>query len=72
MGDGALDGFGVSGFAELDESGVLMQDVPHDLAQPVSDRPDSLDISQTDDQAFEYSLQLTSVGSDGGLRSLAE
>jgi hypothetical protein len=56
IGDGALDGFGVSGFAELDESGVLMQDVPHDFAQPVSDSPDGLHISKSDDKAFENEL----------------
>src|SRR5271169_102434 len=56
MGDGALDGFGVSGLAELDESGILMQDVPHDLAQPVSDCPDGLYISKSDDKAFENDL----------------
>ena len=69
--DGALHGFGVSGFAELDELCSLVKDVPDDLAQPVSDSPDSLDITKADNKAFENSLQLTAVGSDGGLSRLA-
>ena len=71
MVDSALHSFGVSGFAEFDESRALMQDVPHDFAQPVSDGPDSLDVPETDYEAFENRLQLTAVGSDGGLSRLA-
>ena len=69
--DSALNSVWISGFAELDEFRSLVKDFPYDLAQPVSDSPDSLDITQADDEAFENSLQLTAVGSDGGLSRLA-
>src|ERR1700683_4953689 len=72
MVNGALHGSRVSGSAELDESCSLMQDVPHDFTQPVSDGPDSLDITEADYEGFEDSLQLTPVGSDGGLNCWAQ
>ena len=70
--DGALHGFGISRFAELDEAGILMQDVPHDFAESVGDSPDSLDVSQPNYEAFEESLQMTPFGSGGGLSRATE
>jgi hypothetical protein len=72
MTDGALNGFGVSGLAAFDESVTVMQDVPHDSAQPVGNGPDRFDISWADDQAFKDRLQMAPFGSGGGLSGLAQ
>jgi hypothetical protein len=69
--DGGLHGFGISDFAELDEARILMQDVPDDFAEPVGDSPDRFDVSKPNYEAFENSLQMTPVGSGGGLSRLA-
>lgn len=63
---------GFLAFAELDESSALMQDVPHDSAQPVGNGPDRFDISKADNQAFKDGLQIARCGSGGGLRCLAQ
>ena len=70
--DRALNGSWVSGFAELDEPGPLMQDIPDDVADPVSNGPDRLDVSETDDEAFEDRLQMASVSPRGGLGCLTQ
>ncbi len=46
--DGALHGFGISGF---DEARALMQDVPHDFAESVGDGPDSLNVTELNHEA---------------------
>src|SRR5438067_6779103 len=72
MVDGALNRFGVSRLAELDETVPLVQDFPDDDAYPVSDGPDRLDVTKADDEALEDGLQVAPVRSGGGLGSLRE
>ena len=54
--DRASNGFGAAGFTELDEARPFMQNVPNDLADPMSDGPDRLNIAEADDQALENRL----------------
>ena len=70
--DGALDGSRITRFAEFDKLGAFVENVPDDLADPVSDRPDCLDIPEADDQALEQSLQVAAVGPGGSLSSLTQ
>ena len=72
MVDRALNRFRISGFAELPESSPFMQDIPDDFADPVSDGPDRLNVSESDHQAFENRLEVAAVGSGSGLGRLTE
>ena len=68
----APHGLRVDGFARFDQSCALVQDVPNDNADPVSDGPNRFHISETDDQASKDRLQMTTVGPGCGLSSLTE
>ena len=72
MVDRPLDGFGISGFAKLDELCSFVQDIPDDFADPVSNGPNCLNVSETDHKAFENRLKMASVGSGGRLSCLAQ
>ena len=66
----ALNRFRISGFAEFGKPRPFPQNVPDDFADPVSDGPDRLNVSQSDHEAFENRLQVAAVGSGGGLGRL--
>ena len=70
MMDRALNRFRISGFAEFGKPRPFPQNVPYDFADPVSDGPDRLNVSQSDHEAFENRLQVAAVGSGGGLGRL--
>ena len=68
--DGTLDSFGISSLAELGKTRPFVEDVPDNLADPMSDGPDGLYVSETDDQALEDGLQVAPFGSGGCLSGL--
>ena len=70
--DRALNRPRISGFAEFGEPRAFPQNVPDDFADPVSDGPDRLNVSESDHEAFENRLEVAAVGSGGSLGRLTQ
>ena len=66
---GTVFGDGRSAFLIRD---LVVQDLPHQAAEPVGDRPDRLGVSESDDQAPIHELEDTAFGLDRGIGRLIE
>ena len=70
--DGASHSLGVYGLSEFDESCSLVQDIPDDFANSVSDGPDCLEVSEAHDEALKNGLQVAPFGPDCRLSGLTQ
>ncbi len=70
--DAASDCPGVDRFTVLNVTLSLVQNVPNDAAETMTDGPHCFCIAETDDEAAEDSLKMTVFGSGSRLCSLAE